>query len=235
MCGRFTMTYPDAHLLEEQLGLPVDSLAHAWPEFRPRYNIAPTDAHFVVRLRGEGWEPLGANWGLLSPWSRDKKRAASQINAKAASLDESRVFKEPFAKRRCIVPADGFFEWTGPKAARKPIWYHRPDGGPILFAGLYDWWKPAKDADWQATFTIITTEPNALIRPIHDRMPVILDGDAADRWLDPNMKDAELLKAVLLPAPEDLLVARWVSPLANSVKNDVPEVLETVTAMLPAE
>ena len=211
----------------------MDSIETAWPEFRPRYNIAPTDAHFVVRLRGEGWEPLGATWGLLSPWSRDNKRAGSQINARADTLEGSRVFKEPFEKRRCLVPADGFFEWTGPKTARKPIWYHRPDGRPFLFAGLYSWWKPQKDTDWQATFTIVTTEPNELIRPVHDRMPAILDGESADRWLDPNEKDPETLKALLRPAPEELLAARWVSPLANSVKNDVPEVLEAVTTGLP--
>ncbi|MGH2626785.1 MAG: SOS response-associated peptidase [Anaerolineales bacterium] len=229
MCGRFTMTTADAALLEQQLGLPMDSIQEAWPEFRPRYNIAPTDAHFVVRLRGEQWAPLGATWGLLSPWSRDNKRAASQINAKSETLDESRVFREPFQKRRCVVPADGFFEWTGPKAARQPIWYHRPEGGLIMLAGLYDWWKPAKDADWQATFTIITTEPNELIRPIHDRMPVILAGESADRWLDPNEKDAATLKGLLAPAADGLLAARWVSPKANSVKKDLPEVLEAVT------
>jgi putative SOS response-associated peptidase YedK len=229
MCGRFTMTTADASLLEQQLGLPMGSVEHAWPDFRPRYNIAPTDPHFVVRLRGEEWEPLGATWGLLNPWAKDNKRAGSQINAKAETLDESRAFREAFQKRRCLVPADGFFEWTGPKTARQPIWYHRPDRGIFLFAGLYDWWKPSKDADWQATFTIITTEPNRLIRPIHDRMPVILSGEAADRWLDPEEHDPETLKAVLRPAPEDLLAASWVSPKANSVKNDTPDVLEAVT------
>ena len=223
------MTQADAALLEQQLGLPEDSIEQAWPEFRPRYNIAPTDPHFVVRLHGESWEPLGATWGLLNPWSRDNKRAAMQINAKAETLDESRVFREPFQKRRCLVPADGFFEWTGAKASRQPIWYHRPGGGLILFAGLYDWWKPAKDADWQATFTIITTEPNDLVRPIHDRMPVILEGDRADQWLDPNEHDAAKLKSLLQPAAEDALAARWVSQKANNVKNDVPEVLEAVT------
>lgn len=229
MCGRFTMTQADASLLEQQLGLPEESIVHAWPEFRPRYNVAPTDAHFIVRLRGEGWEPLGATWGLLNPWSRDSNRAAMQINAKAETLDQSRVFREPFQKRRCLVPADGFFEWTGAKTSRQPIWYHRPEGGLILFAGLYDWWKPAKDGDWQATFTIITTEPNELIRPIHDRMPVVLEGDGADRWLDPKEDDAETLKSLLRPAAEETLAARWVSPKVNSVKNDMPEVLEAVT------
>ncbi|HEX6030995.1 MAG TPA: SOS response-associated peptidase [Tepidiformaceae bacterium] len=229
MCGRFTMTTADASLLEQQLGLPLGSIEDAWPEFRPRYNIAPTDPHFVVRLRGEQWEPLGATWGLLNSWARDNKRAGSQINARAETLDESRVFREAFQKRRCLVPADGFFEWSGPKSARQPIWYHRPDRGLFLFAGLYDWWKPTNDANWQATFTIVTTEPNGLIRPIHDRMPVILSGEGADRWLDPRGEDPEKLKVVLRPAPEDFLSASWVSPKANSVKNDTPDVLEPVT------
>lgn len=223
------MTTADAALLEQQLGLPLGSIEEAWPDFRPRYNIAPTDPHFVVRLRGEEWRPLGAAWGLLNSWAKDNKRAGSQINAKAETLDESRAFREAFLKRRCLVPADGFFEWTGPKASRQPIWYHRPDRGVFLFAGLYEWWRPEKDGDWQATFSIITTEPNGLIRPIHDRMPVVLAGEGADRWLDPNQHDPEKLKGLLRPAPEDFFAASWVSQKANSVKNDTPDVLESVT------
>ena len=116
------------------------------------------------------------------------------------------------------MPADGFFEWTGPKTARQPLWFHRPDGGLLLFAGLYEYWQPTP-GQWERTFTIVTTEANKLMEPVHDRMPVILVDDVVDAWLL-RSKDAGALRDLLAPAPEDLLVATLVSPRANSVKNN---------------
>lgn len=223
MCGRFTLTFDDVDAIAEGLGVPRDELTM----FRPRYNIAPSDTHFVVRMRNEDREALEAKWGLVNSWTKDPKQAFKNINARAETVDTSPAFRKAFEKRRCIVPADGFLEWEGPRGRRQPYWYHRADGGLILFAGLYEWRKVK--GDWEATFTIITTDANSLIAPIHDRMPVILDGAAADEWLLPHHRDPAALKQLLVPAPDDLLVPRRVSRRVNDVKNDDPSVLEEVT------
>lgn len=222
MCGRFTLTYDDVDAIAESLGVPRDSLTM----FRPRYNIAPTDTHLVVRMRNEDRDALEAKWGLINSWTKDPKQAFKNINARAETIDTSPAFRNAFEKRRCVVPADGFFEWEGPRNRRQPYWYHRPDGRLILFAGLYEWRKV--DGDWQATFTIVTTDANRLIAPVHDRMPVILDGDAVDEWIFPNNPNPAELKRLLVPAPDDLLVPRRVSPRVNDVKNDDPSLLEEV-------
>ena len=123
-----------------------------------------------------------------------------------------------------MVPADGFYEWVGPKTTRRPIWFHRQDGGLILFAGLYESWYPEKNQS-QVTFTIVTCAPNELIAPIHDRMSVVLYERGADDWMNPLESKPSSLKRLLVPAPDDSLVASPASPLVNSVKNDGPELL----------
>ncbi len=224
MCGRFTLTRQDARQLALELGVDAELLAG----YRPRYNIAPTDPHWIVRIKYEERELLPARWGLVNSWAKDAKRAARQINAKAETLAARPAFREAFAQRRCIVPADGFFEWTGPKTARQPIWFHRAGGGLLLFAGLYEYWRSG--GEWQRTFTIVTTEANQLLAPVHDRMPVVLPEEAVDGWLDPRAQGTDVLLRLLGPAAEDVLVATPVSPRANSVKNDDPGVLEPAVA-----
>jgi putative SOS response-associated peptidase YedK len=209
--------------LADELGIPVESLPAT--VYRPRYNIAPTDPHWIVRVRYEDRELLPARWGLVNSWAKDAKRAAMQINARAETVASLPPFRDAFRRRRCIVPADGFLEWTGTKEARQPLWFHREDGGLLLFAGLYETWQP-EDGERQRTFTIVTTRANALMAPVHDRMPVILPDDALDDWLDPRHEDIEALSKLLAPAPEGLLVATAVSPRVNSVKNDDPACLE---------
>jgi putative SOS response-associated peptidase YedK len=227
MCGRFTLTREDARQLALDLGVDRESLRG----YRLRYNIAPTDQHWIVRTKYEDRELLPARWGLVNSWAKDSKRAAAQINARADTLASRAAFKEAFAKRRCVVPADGFFEWTGPKTARQPIWFHRTDGGLLLFAGLYESWQPQPDK-WERTFTIVTTAANKTMEPIHDRMPVILTEDVVDDWLYPKEQAVERLAQLLVPAPADLLEATPVSTRANSVKNDDLGVLEP-TGSLP--
>ncbi len=226
MCGRFTLTYAERERLAEELGVNTEQINDA--DYKPRYNVAPTDPHWIVRMRLEDREILPAKWGLVNTWAKDAKRAAAQINARAETIATSGAFKDAFAKRRCVVPADGFYEWAGGATDRHPVWFHRPDGRLILFAGLYESW-PATPGNWQRTFTIITTEPNRLVSPIHDRMPVILDDDAVDRWLDPREEDTGVLQGMLAPAPDDLLVTLAVSQCVNSVRNDDP------ACLLPAE
>jgi len=220
MCGRFTLTYRKAGLLAAELGVPVESLT----DYRPRYNIAPTDRHWIVRARYEDREILPARWGLVNFWMTDSKQAFKNINARAETVRKTPAFRVAFAERRCVIPADGFFEWIGPKEDRRPIWLHREDRGPILFAGLYESWPPTPN-EKERTFTIITTTPNKLVEPIHNRMPVILEDEAVDDWLYVRQSPDSLME-LLRPAREGLLVATPVSPRVNSVKNDDPECLE---------
>ncbi len=186
--------------------------------YRPRYNIAPTDSHWIVRTRYEDREILPAKWGLINFWMTDRKQAFKNINARAETVQKLPSFREAFAQRRCVVPADGFFEWTGPKEDRKPIWFHRRDGGLILFAGLYESWRPTP-SEKERTFTILTTTPNSLLAPVHNRMPVILEDEAVDEWLYVR-QTADSLIELLRPADDNLLVATAVSARVNSVKND---------------
>jgi putative SOS response-associated peptidase YedK len=226
MCGRFTLTRRDSQQLALELGVSADALAG----YRPRYNIAPTDQHWIVRAKYEDRELLPAMWGLVNSWAKDKKRAAQQINARAETLESRPGFKDAFRKRRCVVPADGFFEWVGTKNTRQPIWFHRPDSGLLLFAGLYESWQP-KPGEWERTFTIVTTDANEIVGRVHDRMPVILSDEKADAWMLPS-GDVGSLQRFLVPSPDKLLIATAVSPRANSVKNDDPDVLEEAAGPL---
>ena len=220
MCGRFTLTRRDGRELAAELGVPDDAFA----DYRPRYNIAPMQRHFIVTTEFENRKVVPARWGLVNRWAKDNSRASQCINAKAETVEARPSFRDAFKKRRCVVPADGFYEWTGPKSARRPMWIHRADGKLILFAGLYEDWFPEKDLP-ETTFTIITCEPNAVTRPIHNRMPVILEERAADDWMNPGEVDPLSLKRLLIPAADDVLLAQPASPLANSVRNDGPELL----------
>jgi putative SOS response-associated peptidase YedK len=236
MCGRFTLTWQDKERLAEDLGVMPEEIPAS--EYRPRWNIAPTDPHWIVRMRYEERTIMPAKWGLVNLWAKDARRAAKQINARAETIRTSNAFREAFEKRRCIVPADGFYEWEGAGATRRPIWFHREDGGLLYFAGLYESWQPQPalssvegPEQWQRTFTIITTEPNAVTAPIHDRMPVVLPKDVIDAWMDPQEQDLDKLQKLLRPVADDYLVARRVSQRANSVKNDDPACIEPAEEM----
>jgi putative SOS response-associated peptidase YedK len=223
MCGRFTLTRQDRVSLARELGVPVGQLPE--DKYRPRYNIAPTNRHWVVRMEYEDRELLRARWGLINHWAKDSKVGYRQINARAETLEKRPAFRDAFKKRRCVVPADGFYEWAGSKGERQPIWFHRPDGGLILFAGLYESWQP-EPGEWEPTFTIITTDANATLEPVHNRMPVILPDQAVDDWLYARSSDPAALKELLVPAENDLLVGTPVSTRVNSIKNDDPACLE---------
>lgn len=221
MCGRFTLTRSERAELEDEMGLPRGSLS---PGYEPRYNIAPTDSHFIVRQRLEDLEAVPAKWGLINHWQPVGKRPAPQINARAEGIETRPAFRQAFKKGRCLVPADGFFEWTGPREQRQPLWFHRPGDGLVWFAGLYESWRPAPDQR-ERTFTIITTHANGLMAPFHDRMPVVLRDEQVDQWLN-EAADQGQLKRLFAPPPDDYFVIRPVSPLLNSPKNDYKELLE---------
>jgi putative SOS response-associated peptidase YedK len=223
MCGRFTLTYSDPDQLAPVLGVPVEEFSEAG--YTPRFNIAPLQLHFVLREDEGERHLLHARWGLVNSWAKDNSHASRQINARAETLAERPAFRTAFKRRRCLVPADGFYEWTGEKKARRPLWFHRPDGSPLLLAGLYESWQKAPDV-WEPTFTIITTAANDLMSSIHDRMPVIIPDGAIEDWLAAGQDDPVALRALLAPAPEDLLVATPASTRVNSTKYDGPECLQ---------
>lgn len=212
--GRFTLTWDQWLRAAGRLGLSDDEEVAA--SYRPRWNIAPTDEHFIVTSPFERHVARRARWGLVNRWARDNKRAAQAINAKAETLQGRPSFREAFEQRHCVIPADGFYEGTGPKEHRRPFWIHPPDGGLMLFAGLYESWYPERNRP-QVTFTILTCAANALIGAIHDRMPVVLDEGDAEDWMNSRETNSASLKRLLVPAPEGALEMRPASPLANSV------------------
>jgi putative SOS response-associated peptidase YedK len=225
MCGRFTMTRRDRSELAAMLGVHENELG----DYIPRFNIAPTQPYFVLKTKYESREAIPATWGLVNSWAKDASRASMCINAKAETIDKLPSFRGAFEKRRCVVPADGFFEWRGPKTRREPLWIHPADDGALLlFAGLFEAWQ-FQPGEWQTTFTIITTSANRLLEPIHNRMPVILDEAGAADWMNWREPDPLSLKRLLVPAPDNLLVVRPASPLVNSVKNEGPELLEDLS------
>ena len=224
MCGRFTLKTP-VETLAEVFELPTA------PELPPRFNIAPSEAVAAVRVAGA--EPLRElallRWGLVPPWADEPKVGSRMINARAETVATNGAFRAAFRRRRCLVPADGFYEWQRQERAKQPFYIHMRDDAPFAFAGLWEVWE-GKDGTVLETCTVITTEPNELMQPIHNRMPVILDRADYARWLDPRMNDPELLKAFLRPYPPEKMAAYPVSRLVNSPSNDAPECL----APLPA-
>lgn len=225
MCGRFTLTRRDLSSLASTLEAEV--AGGEGIEYRARYNIAPTDQHWILRQKLEQRQLTPASWGLINSWARDAKGAFKQINARAETALSRPAFRDAFLERRCAVPADGFFEWTGTRQARRPTWFHPPNDGLLLFAGLYESWLDPQTGAWRRSFTILTTQANELVAPIHDRMPVILPPNVIDEWLfvPPRNKQsqAEQLLPLLRPAGADVLIATEVSPRANSVSNDDPD------------
>jgi putative SOS response-associated peptidase YedK len=225
MCGRTTITVQNVDLLAEALGVPVD----AFPaDYQPHFNLAPTQDFFVLREHHERREILPAKWGLVNFWSKDKKRASLQINARADGIENKPAYREAFKRRRCIVPVDGFYEWYGDKKARQPFWFHRPDGKLLLMAGLYESWQAEPGAALQHSFTIITTEANELIAHIHDRMPVILAEEDIDKWLYEGEKDMARLKGLLVPAANDIVVPRAVGREVNDARFDTASMIEPI-------
>jgi putative SOS response-associated peptidase YedK len=221
MCGRYSLSSPDADLLTRRFNLREGTTVAE----EPRYNIAPTDPVLAVRRADDGVNELGRlRWGLV-PGRWAEKGGRPLINARAETLESQPAFRESFAERRCLIPADGFYEWLTDERGKRPVWLSLADGGVFAFAGL---WAGLPDRAGDGVLhscTIVTTDPNELIRPIHDRMPVVLaPGDEA-AWLDPDAEAGDL-RALLAPAPEELLVAREVGDFVNDVRDDGPHLIE---------
>ena len=224
MCGRFTLTAENADWIAEQLGVTVAELfEESW---KPRWNVAPRQEHWIVRARSaEQRELVRATWGLVNSWGSDRSTAARQINARSETLEERPAYRDAFRSTRCIIPADGFYEWTGKRDARRPFWFHRGDDSLLMFAGLYVEARLPGETETTTTLTIVTTDASGPVGQIHDRMPAILEDDqAVEEWLYPSQQP-DRLRALLRPAPEDSLIARAVSRRVNSVAIDDPACL----------
>lgn len=213
MCGRYTQTLALKTLTAR---FRLDA---APDELKPRYNIAPSQEAPVVVLEG-GRRLVLCRWGLVPAWTKDLAAARKLINARAESLERLPSFREPFRRRRCLVVADGFYEWARIGGGRVPMRVARRDRGLFAMAGLWDEWTgPLGQA--LRSFAIVTVPANETLRPIHERMPAVLGRDAEDLWLDPAAGRFELGRA-LGPCPADALEAYEVPSLVNSPANDAP-------------
>ena len=239
MCGRYARSRPDDELVDlfdvsEIVGDPLPA----------SYNIAPTqDARVVLerapREDADGPGPGGATrqlrtlrWGLVPVWAKDVKIGNRMVNARVETITEKPSFKRAAAKRRLLVPADGYYEWEKREGRKVPHFLHAPDG-VLAFAGLYELWPdPAKAEDdpdrWLWTFTILTTRASDALGHIHDRTPVIVPPDMRDDWLDPTLTDLDLVRQVLDAVPEPHLETHEVSTAVNSPRNDSPDLLAPV-------
>jgi len=255
MCGRYASARSRIELLEE-FGVERDRVSEP---LEPDYNVAPTKPVYAVLTRrprgssqpagdqaaparaaevpaaGEARELRVVRWGLVPSWAKDPSIGSRMINARAETVSVKPAFRGAFARRRCLLPADGYYEWYRPggdaKAARQPYYIYREDGGPLAFAGLYELWRdpsfPGDHPDaWLWTSTIITTSaPDGLGR-IHDRMPMVIGPERWADWLDPGSSDAADLLPLLAPASTARLIWRPVSTAVNSVRNNGPALIE---------
>jgi putative SOS response-associated peptidase YedK len=214
MCGRYTVAV-SAELLLSEFGVEPPA------EFEPRYNVAPQQDVPVIGLNREGVPRFALlRWGLVPSWAASPGDMRATINARAETLMERPSFREPFQRRRCLVVADGFYEWERKDAVRQPWRFTLRSGRPFAFAGLWDAWS-GEGEEKLYSCAIVTTRANAVVGPVHDRMPVILDREARDAWLDTGSDNAEL-NALLAPLADSLLVGEPVSTEVNSVANDSP-------------
>jgi putative SOS response-associated peptidase YedK len=218
MCGRFTITL-EAPDLQENLG--VSELPADW---MPRYNVAPTQpvaAVLDLQTRRAEW----LRWGLIPSWAKDPSIGDRLINARSETLTEKPSFRQAFARRRCLILADGFYEWQrapGQKGPSQPYHFHRLDKKPFAFAGLYETWKPP-EGELVRSCTIITCAANEVVAPVHERMPVMLSGESLWQWLAPASTDK--LQELLKPYPAEWMTAVPISRLVNNVKLDSPELV----------
>ncbi len=234
MCGRYATTQTSASLNQ---AFEVD-LANSNAELEADYNMAPTKlAPIVIGRAGE--EPaarprrelLTARWGLIPSWAKDRSIGNRMINARSETIAEKPAFKKAFAKRRALIPADGYFEWYarepihGKKTPKQPFYITPKDGSVLAMAGLYEFWKDREADEWVISYTIITTTAEDELGHLHDRMPLFVERDGYDAWLDPTPHATEQLMELLIPAAPGRLDAYPVSTEVNNVRNNGPELI----------
>ena len=243
MCGRFVAASSPALIADRFAIDEVDASVGEAPA--PDYNVAPRRNVLVVREREDHRVLSRLRWGLVPSWAKDPGIGDKMINARAETVAEKPSYRRAFAKKRCIIPADGFYEWKpgivppeGGKPKKQPYFIHRRDGEPLAFAGLWEVWKVPDDADpalggddgWLRTCAIVTGPPNAVMEPIHNRMPVILPESAWAEWLDPEHQDVASLGRLLVPAPAEWFEAYAVSTSVNNARNNSSDLVQPVDA-----
>ena len=222
MCGRFSRS-DDQDALIRRFDLKPET-----PELFPRYNIAPGQKAAVIIMEHDGRGLKLMHWGLVPHWAKDKNIGFRMINARSETLDRKPAFKTPFRHSRCLVPADGFYEWIKPAAkgqAKQPMRFILADGASFAFAGIWTTWQNPEGGEL-ASFSIITTTANELISPVHERMPVILDPEAEAAWLETPSAEAGGLLELLKPYSAQAMRAFAVSTRVNSAQNEGPELIE---------
>jgi putative SOS response-associated peptidase YedK len=223
MCGRYTITF-SVDSAREDLGI-----VQMPEDYRPRYNVAPAQPAAVVssaKERSAQW----MRWGLVPFWAKDAGIGNRLINARCETIAEKPAFKRPFLKQRCLVLSDGFFEWkrdAGPNGRSQPYYFHLANNKPFAYAGLWDTWRSLEGEEIR-TFTIITCAANELVKPVHERMPVMLSGDALWAWLSAE-RPADL-QALLKPYPAQLMASYPVSAMVNRPEIDAPELIHPLAA-----
>jgi putative SOS response-associated peptidase YedK len=222
MCGRYLMTSsPEA--MRRLFRYPEQ------PNFPARYNVAPTQPIPVVRLNAGKRQFALLRWGLIPAWVKDPRAFSLLINARADSVIDKPAFRHAMKRRRCLIPADGFYEWKEEGGRKRPHVVRPKDRGPVAFAGLWECWTGPNGEELE-TAAIITTDASASLHHIHHRMPVIVPPEAFDFWLDCTNVDALSAAVVLTSAPDGLMEAYEISDAVNRVANDAPELLEPLTA-----
>jgi putative SOS response-associated peptidase YedK len=220
MCGRYTLATP-AQLIAEHFGLAEV------PELSPRYNIAPTQSVATVRSFADRDAPVfePRRWGLIPSWAKDPGIGSRMINARVETAAEKPAFRAAFRRRRCLVPADGFYEWKPHPKRRRPHHVRLPDGGLFGLAGLFEAWK-SPEGEAVASCTLLTTAANASLSALHDRMPIIVAPEHYERWLDPELQDPDAILALTGASVSDRLCFQPVGFAVNSPRNDDPSCIE---------
>ncbi|WP_405011656.1 SOS response-associated peptidase [Kitasatospora sp. NBC_01539] len=242
MCGRFASTTTPGDIVG-MFGVrqwdPAETIAPSW-------NVAPTDPAYAVlerTPRDGSRQPVRQlrvlRWGLVPAWARSPEGAVRMINARADTVHEKPAYRQAFASRRCLLPVDGYYEWQtvpGERArpGRQPYFVSRADGTPLALAGLYEFWRdrtrPADDPlAWRVTCTVVTTEAEPLLAPIHERMPLFLDPGAFDAWLDPGLTDPDALRGLLVPPPPGALRVHPVGAAVGNIRNNGPDLVRELT------
>jgi putative SOS response-associated peptidase YedK len=217
MCGRFTLRTP-LHVLMRQFNL---SAQEEW-QLPLRYNIAPTQDVAVIVETEAGRKLEMMRWGLIPSWSKDPKSGPPLFNARSETAAEKPAFRSAMRHRRCLIPADGFYEWKKEGKQKLPFYIRRPDEQPLAFAGLWEQWHDTRSC------TILTTSANELMKPLHDRMPVILSANDYDVWLDRELSDPDKLSYLFDPLPSDELTANPVSPVVNNARHDALDCIQSI-------
>jgi putative SOS response-associated peptidase YedK len=226
MCGRYTLTKAEIKELAEYYGLSEEDVKRLYANYKPRFNVAPTDVMPVITFDGRHNRVDFKRWGLIPEWAKDEKSGFSMINARDDTLHEKPAFKELIARNRCLVPADSFYEWRKEGQVKQPLRFILKDKGLFSFAGLHTRWVKRQDGTEIRSFTIITCKPNKIVEPIHDRMPVILPKEAEKDWLDPGLTSIKDVRKFFVSLDDGKMTSYEVNRAVNSVKNQSENLIE---------